>query len=332
MNRFFSLALIACCFLPLSARIHAQLLEPETPSVLPPEANAQDGTANPAAEQNALPPENAKTALGTDIPDSLDLTPQQEDQLRQITETLFEVPPTRSGGGDAEIVEIPLSLHEALGQLQSGNERLAAVEAYWHLRSVIAALGVETRIRESAEKAFSVLGQAQNDTPDYQALMAAYRVNLSSADAQIAQLRVEIREGQIDLMRKTRRSIELGWPIPSSVPWYGNYSLQSEAAQSRSFELASEAILIPEKIRACYTSGFALGAPESLFTPEVSGFERIDDGYLYLKTLDNKRLAALGYIRVLESLNCSIARYVSAYAPTIDTRTFVNCLIGNAEE
>ena len=331
MNRFFSFALLLCCFFPFATRIHAQIPEPDKPSVLPPETNAQEAAAAPEPQTN-VPPESAKTALSADAPDSLELKPEQENLLRQITDILYEVPPNRSGGGDTDIVEIPLSLQEALNQVQGGNERLAAVEAYWHLRSTIAALNVEIHIRESAENAFQVLSQAQNDTPDYQALMAACRVSLSSADARIAQLRVEIREGQIDLMRKTRRSIELGWPIPSSVPWYGNYSLQSETAQSRSFELASEAILIPEKIRACYTSGFALGAPESLFTPEVSAFERIDDGYLYLKTLDNKRLAALGYIRVLESLNDSIARYVSAYSSTIDTRTFVNCLIGTAEE
>ncbi|MBO7726001.1 MAG: hypothetical protein J6S40_05990 [Thermoguttaceae bacterium] len=303
----------------------------ETPSVLPPDINGAAETPQAAPESAALP-ESSRTALDAGKPDSLELTPEQEDQLFQITKVIYQVPPTRSGGGDAEIVEIPLSLYEALSQIQSGAERLAAVESYWSLRSKIANLNIETHIKESAEKASGILGQATVDTPDFKALMDVYRVYLSSADARIAQLRVEIREGQIDLMRKTRRSTERGWPIPSSTPWYGNYSLQSEAAQSRSFELASESILIPEKIRAGYASGFSLGAPENLFSPEISTFERIDDGYLYLKTLENKRLAALGYVRVLESLNNSIARYVGAYSSSIDSRTFVNCLIGSEEE
>ena len=309
-----------------------QVSDVQSPSVLPPDIDGSPAAAPAAGADSAVPPESSKTALDAAKSDSLELTPEQEELLHRITKVLYEVPPTHSGGGDAEIVEIPLSLYEALSQIQGGAERLAAVESYWALRSSIAELNIETRIKESAEKAEEVLKQATVNTPDYQALMSVYRVYISSAEARIAQLRVEIREGQIDLMRKTRRSTERGWPIPSSTPWYGNYSLQSEAAQSRSFELASEAILIPEKIRAGYASGFSLGAPESLFTPEVSGFERIDDGYLYLKTLENKRLAAIGYVRVLESLNSSIARYVGAYSSTLDSRTFVNCLIGSEDE
>ncbi|MBO7707914.1 MAG: hypothetical protein J6S42_04470 [Thermoguttaceae bacterium] len=315
----------------LNAQQPPQAADAAAPSVLPPIIDDGASSTRPEPEETA-PPESSKTALDAGSGDSLELTQEQEEQLRQITKVIYEVPPTHSGGGDAEIVEIPLSLFEALSQIQNSADRLAAVESYWSLRSSIAHLNIEIHIRESAEKAAGVLEKAAIDTPDFQALMAVYRVYLSSADARIAQLRVEIREGQIDLMRKTQRSTERGWPIPSSTPWYGNYTLRSEAAQSRSFELASEAILIPEKIRAGYASGFSLGSPENLFTPEISTFERIDDGYLYLKTLENKRQAALGYVRVLESLNDSIARYVAAYSPSIDSRVFVTCLIGNEEE
>ena len=326
------LAVLLGAFFAAACGLSAQTPQnADAPSVLPPDVNG--AAANPpAGSETSAPPESSKTALDAETGGSLELTPDQEEQLERIVKVLYQVSAVRSGGGDTEIVEIPLSLHEALSQLQNGAERLAAVESYWNLRSRIADLNIETRIRESAEKAAGVLAQAALDTPDFKALTDVFRVYLSSADARIAQLRVEIRQGQIDLMRKTRRSIERGWPIPSSTPWYGNYSLQSEAAQSRSFELASEAILIPEKIRAGYASGFALGAPDNLFTPEISTLERIDDGYLYLKTLENKRLAAMGYVRVLESLNSSIARYVGAYSSSLDSRTFVNCLIGNEEE
>ncbi|MGI5832253.1 MAG: hypothetical protein ACOX6D_06940 [Thermoguttaceae bacterium] len=327
MTRYFSFGIFLCCLL-CATRLCAQ--EAESPSLLPPDTEASAHANAPA--ETVPPPESSRSALGTTEPTSLDLTPEQEELLHQITKVLYQVPVTNSGGGETEIVEIPLSLHEALAQVQRGAERLAAVESYWTLRSTIAVLNVETHIKESAEKALDVLGQASIDTPDYQTLLAVYRVYISSTDARIAQSRVKIREGQVDLMRKTRRSTEKGWPIPSSTPWYGNYSLQSESVQSRSFELASEAILIPEKIRAGYTSGFSLGAVENLFAPEITGFERIDDGYLYLKTLENKRLAALGYIEVLESLNRSIARYVSAYSSSLDARTFVNCLIGSEGE
>ena len=327
-----ALAILLGALLAATCGLNAQPPQnADVPSVLPPDVTDAEASPQTGSETTA-PPESSKTALDAAPGDSLELTPEQEDQLQQIVKVLYQVPAVRSGGGDTEIVEIPLSLHEALSQIQNGAERLAAVESYWNLRSRIADLNIETRVKESAEKAAEILGQAALDTPDFQALTNVYRVYLSSADARIAQLRVEIRQGQIDLMRKTRRSTERGWPIPSSTPWYGNYSLQSEAAQSRSFELASEAILIPEKIRAGYVSGFSLGAPENLFTPEISTFERIDDGYLYLKTLENKRLAAMGYVRVLESLNSSIARYVGAYSSSLDSRTFVNCLIGNEEE
>lgn len=317
----------------------------ETPSVLPPgteesgETTSSEGepASSPKADSSqensnaAVPPEKEKSAIASSSPETLELTPEQEEQLHKITQKLFQVPASRSGGGETELVEIPLSLHEAMTAV-NGSDRIPAVKSYWRLRSLIANLNVETQIKETAQKALESLQSTGTDSPDFQALIATWQVYVSSCSARTSETRVAIRNAQVDLMRLTRRSIEQGWPIPSSTPWYGNYSLESESAQSRSFELASEAILIPEKIRAAYASGFALGSAEDLFSPEITAFDRLDDGYLFLKTLENKRIAALGYIRILESLNNSIARYVGAYSSTLDSRTFVNCLIGDDEE
>lgn len=328
------------------------------PSVMPPGTESEEdmtldpifGAAPSSGDSAAASPANPPTAEvssggeseksddsqakrgGVSPPRSLDLTPEQGEKLWAITSALFPVAANKSGAGDSEIVEIPLSLHDALSRTSGGEPRLLAVESYWSLRRLIAALHLERQIKESASAMLAaLLSSGVEESPEFQALTATWRSYLASSDARMAELKVTIRGEQVNLMSLCGRSTDQGWPIPSSFPWFENYRLESDSAKDQNFRLIAESVLIPEKILAVYADGFALGEVETLFKPEMTSFERMDDGYLYLKTLENKRLAALGYMRILESLNNSIARYVNAFSSTLDAKRFADCLIGEED-
>ncbi len=315
----------------LAQPTYEDLNDPGKPTVLPPKSGGEQAEATPPADDSEEA-KNAKEGDKTLNAKEKTLTPEEDEKLHQITATLFPVNVAKSGGGDTKIVEIPLSLHEAVAQIKGDDVRTRAVESYWRLRTLIASLDVERSTFTSASEMLENVKRSGASGPEFDALIATWTAFLSASEAEMAELRVRIRAEQVNLMGLTNRSTDLGWPIPSSFPCYGPYSLASGSAKVRSFQLTAESILIPEKIDAIWSAGFSLGEPENLFTPEIDRFEKMDDGYLYLKTLENKRRAALGYLRMVESLNDSIARYVTAFAPNLDAQRYADCLVGSETE
>lgn len=295
------------------------------PSNLPPTAGAVPQTG-PAESEPVSVPTLDTTGAAT----------LSEEQVRQalqkaqaVSKVLFAVDPASNRAGASDIVELPLSLTEALSPVGDTARRFEAVESYWRLRGEIAILLIEEKTLETARIMYESLENAGASSPEYDALKATWRGYLAAGQALVAESHARIRSEQATLMTRSGRSPQVGWPIPRSLPCLGPYRLETGASSARNSVLLVESVLIPEKIAALWSAADLLGAPESLFTPEVSGIGTIDDAYLYLRTLDNKRLAAIGFVRAVESLNNSIARYVGAFSDTpLPSETFVRCLIG----
>ena len=333
---------------------------PTQPTPPPAAPTTPNSAANPAAPlaQNSPPPAAdlsnipsnlpptagaiAQTPPAESVPESIPALDKSgtatlsEEQVRQalqkaqaVSKVLFAVDPATSRAGASDIVELPLSLTEALSSVGDTARRLETVESYWRLRGEIAILLIEEKTLETAKTMYESLENAGGASPEYDALKATWRAYVAAGEALVAESHARIRAEQVTLMTRSGRSPQVGWPLPGSLPCLGPYRLETGASSARNSVLLVESVLIPEKIDALWRAADLLGAPESLFTPEVSGVGTIDDAYLYLHTLDNKRLAAIGFVRAVESLNNSIARYVGAFSDTpLPSETFVRCLIG----
>lgn len=293
------------------------------PSALPP-----DGNPAPPAEVQA-PPSGAP-AGGTSATYAKPRSEQEKAQIlrqtRSLSDLLFSIKSTTSGAGEGDILEIPLSLGEMLSRVGDPRLRIEAVDSYWHLRTQVASLAVENKILETVDRLIASMNSASAEARAVIPTIQSYR---QGTLGRIAELRGEIRAAQMELMRRSGRTPDVGWPIPSSTPCHGPYNLESGSSPSVNFEILTQTVLIPEKIDAVWDTAVSLGPPESLFVPEIAPDGTVDGTYCYLDILENKRLAVMTFLDEIESLNGSIVRYVDAFSPTaLPSETYVHCLTG----
>lgn len=271
----------------------------------------------------------------TETSHSESISPEQHLAIRELTVTLFPVQSKESGAGDSPIIEIPLTLRQAIGNINDSRTRLEVVECYWKLRAKIAELGIENgvlfslqQMSNNFDRQLAPLGDRA--TPDLISLGGAFKAAVFGSLSRIAKMKIDIRYLQIELMQQIGQTTENGWPLPSSVPYCGpTYRLESDRASRTTFTLATESILIPEKLESAQAMGIRMGTPAELFRPNIAAISTPADGYLYLKTLDNKRQIAILFVSQIVSLNNSIARYVTDFSTsTIPNDDFVKSLIG----
>ncbi|MDO5566195.1 MAG: hypothetical protein Q4G59_06015 [Planctomycetia bacterium] len=262
--------------------------------------------------------------------------PEKQQIINELVRALFPVKAGESGAGDSPILEIPMTLRKAIDRSQGNSAaRLAIVEAYWKLRSKISELEVEKAILQSCQLVYSSFEKEVSrgvgaSNPELTALIGSFKAAISAADARIYQAKINIRYCQIDLMQKMGQTTDTGWPVPSSYPYCGpSYRLEIDKARRNNFTLATESVLIPEKLKTIQMIGMALGPIAELFRPNISSLRTTNDGYLYLKTLENKRDSAILFIQLVESLNTSIVHYVSDFTDMpISNDDFVQSLVG----
>ena len=294
------------------------------PSALPPDGNAAVPTQDPSSPPSGAPAGGTSASYAK--PRSESQKAEALRQTRSLADLLFSIKSSASGAGEGDIVEIPLSLSEMLSYVGDVNRRVEAVDSYWHLRVLIASLAVETKTLETVDRLIASLGSA---TGEAQAVLPTVQSYRQGTLGRVAELRGLIRAAQTELMRRSGRTPEIGWPIPSSAPCLGPYNLESGGALARNFELLTQTVLIPEKIDAVWDTALSLGTPESLFVPEIVPDGTVDGTNCYLDILENKRLAVIAFLDEIESLNGSIVRYVDAFSPSpLPSETYVHCLIG----
>lgn len=282
----------------------------------------------------SITPANTQSSRGM-ISSVKPLSLEEQTMIRNIMKVLYPVEAKSSGAGNSPIVEIPLTLRNAIRQTTDSNKRRETVEAYWELRTVMAELSIEKSIMLTADlvaKNFEgQLNQAGNQVhPAMVVLTTEWKSFVLGCRARIAQLQIKVREKQILLLEILGRSSENGWPIPCTIPFWGpSYRLETENANHNSFPLLAELVLIPEKLELVHSFALAMGQPESLFRPELSEFKGTEDAWNYMRMLENKRLSTLAFVRMVESLNVSIVRYLSYYSNySIPNDAFVTSLIG----
>ncbi|MDO4585772.1 MAG: hypothetical protein Q4C95_00585 [Planctomycetia bacterium] len=257
-------------------------------------------------------------------------------QINDLSATLFPILTAQSGAGDSPIIEIPLTLNEAVSKSWEARQRLDIVEAYWKLRTTLSKLEVEKTIEAKGRQTLLNLDKNQKEsqtplTPELENVIRNYLVFLNDSLARIASLKIAVRNEQIELMTKMNRATENGWPIPTTLPFAGpTYNLESDRNLRFNFILLTESVLIPEKMKAIEEFSIKMGPKENLLQPEINAFANNEDAIIYLKILDNKRSMALSFIQMIESLNISVARYVSNYSESfIPNDIFINSLIGS---
>lgn len=260
---------------------------------------------------------------------------EQFSTIKAMMQILYVVNPNQTGAGNSPILEIPLSLKDAIGNTSDSMRRLEIVDLYWELRTLLAELEIEKGIFLSLQTTGSSLEQQlrqQGSNPDqnFAALVSCWRSTTAESNARKTDLQIKIRNTQISLMEKLGRTTENGWPIPISFPYCGpSYRLEIGNARQDSFVLLAQCVLIPEKLQAIQAMSKEMGRPETLFRPEIASLNQVSDCWIYLKILENKRSAALSFVKMIDSLNRSIALYVSNYSDSIPNDAFVKSLIGS---
>ena len=306
---------------------------PETPETTAVDASAEatqtvqkpQTPPSGATSQNAQPPQNAASAQ----------TPQTANAgaSRRVAETvaaLFATPkaePSPNGGADGPL-EVATTLRSALERVPV-SERAATVRAYWRLQEASARVAVESALAQTLTQAFNELNAKISGAEDAASTETArlYLAAALGAQARVAEARIVKRDAQIALTRRTRRSLEEGWPIPATLPFAGaTYRLETPSTPNPT--LALEGAVIPENLKTIATIGAAFGPPATLCSFDVSPASAANP-LVPLATLEKKRESLLLFIELVVASNVAIAEYVASYpAGFVSVDRFVDALVG----
>ncbi|MBQ7109642.1 MAG: hypothetical protein IJO06_00325, partial [Thermoguttaceae bacterium] len=298
---------------------------PESPENAPAE-NAESATTQTAQKPQTpppgAPPQNAQPPQTAQTPQTANAGAKR--RVDETVAALFATPKAEPSpnGGAAGPLEVATTLRSALERVPV-SERAATVRAYWRLQEASARVAVESALAQTLTQAFNELNAKSAGSETARLYLAA----ALGAQARVAEARIVKRDAQIALMRRTRRPLGEGWPIPSTLPFAGaTYRLETPSTTSPT--LALEGAVIPENLKALETLGAAFGPPATLCSFDVPPSSAADP-LVPLATLEKKRESLLLFVELVVATNVSIAEYVASYpAGFVSVDRFVDALVG----
>lgn len=309
---------------------------PETPETTAVDASAEatqtvqkpQTPPSGAAPQNAQPPQNAPNAPSAQTPQTANAGASR--RVAETVAVLFATPkaePSPNGGADGPL-EVATTLRSALERVPV-SERAAVVRAYWRLQEASARVAVESALAQTLTQAFNELNAKTSGAENAAATETArlYLAAALGAQARVAEARIVKRDAQIALIRRTRRPLGEGWPIPATLPFAGaTYRLETPSTTNPT--LALEGAVIPENLKTIETIGAAFGPPATLCSFDVSPASAANP-LVPLATLEKKRESLLLFIELVVASNVAIAEYVASYpAGFVSVDRFVAALVG----
>ncbi len=242
-----------------------------------------------------------------------------QNRVSELARALFSPSePEREAG---QVLERTCSLAETLMRVPNlPNARFAAVDAYWNLQRATARLRVETTFLATLTRAFNDANAANSEST--RLFLAA----ALGAQARAAEAKSIKRSLQIEALRLSNQSAEYGYPLPSTLPFFGlRYELGVPNPENVHTRRSGE--LIRSRLNGLESLSVAIPTSNDAFSLDVASITDCD-ALVALETLEKKRESLLLFIDSIIDLNESIAEYVSYFPAFASNERFVEALVG----
>ena len=263
-------------------------------------------TANKPAIESGLADAGTSTAL---YPALVEATPSV--RAKQLTLALNWDRSLPEGAGRGVTIEECLSR-------QTGGDRRATIEAFWNARQKAAEYQV---IAQEIEFLDDLVPPAleRRARPGGAAAMLFLHAARQSGRANLQEAQAALIEAQFELALRTQSAAESLWPLPSTPPHAGQYSLNLEAqppAMVQSWPMRRLAAAIP----ACSTNLQECAASVvTADTVRAKSIEQYTAGNLpieqVLEQVARQTQQTFDFLQTLTDYNRSIAQYALAILP-----------------
>ncbi len=242
-----------------------------------------------------------------------------QNRVSELARALFS--PSEPEQEAGQVLERTCSLAETLMRVpNSPNARFAAVDAYWNLQRATARLRVETTFLATLTRAFNDANAANSEST--RLFLAA----ALGAQARAAEAKSIKRSLQIEALRLSNQSAEYGYPLPSTLPFFGlRYELGVPIPENVHTRRSGE--LIRSRLNGLESLSVAIPTSNDAFSLDVASITDCD-ALVALETLEKKRESLLLFIDSIIDLNESIAEYVSYFPAFAPNERFVEALVG----
>jgi len=263
-------------------------------------------TANKPTVESSLADAGTSTAL---YPALVEASPSV--RAKQLTLALNWDRSLPEGAGKS------VTLEECLSR-QTGDDRRATVEAFWNARQKAAEYQA---IAQEIEFLDNLVPPAleRRARPEGTAAMLFLHAARQRAKADIQEAQAALIEAQFELALRTQSAAESLWPLPSTPPHAGQYSLNLEAqphALVQSWPMRRLAAAIP----ACSTNLQECAASVvTADTVRAKSIEQYTAGNLpieqVLEQVARQTQQTFDFLQTLTDYNRSIAQYALAILP-----------------
>jgi len=246
-------------------------------------------------------------------------TASAQNRVVELARVLFA--PTTAEEESGRVVERTCSLSETLMRVPNvANARFAVVRNYWNLQRATARLRVETAFLATYVRVFNDANAANSESARL-CLAAAL-----GAQARVAEAKSVKRSVQAELLRVSNQSTDYGYPIPSTLPFFGSsYELGTPTSDNVHTRRSGE--LIRSRLQGIQKLGGSIPTPTEAFSLDVASIADCDI-LVALESLEKKRESILLFIDAIVDLNESIAEYVSYFPANASNEQFVEALVG----
>jgi hypothetical protein len=211
----------------------------------------------------------------------------------------------------------PMTLEECLSR-QAGGDRRATVEAFWIARQRAAEYQAMSQEIEFLENLMPLVLERRS-RPEGAAAMLYLRAVRQSDKANLQEAQAALIEAQFELALRTQTAAEGQWPLPSTPPHAGQYSLNLEAqprALVQSWPMRHLAAAIPAYCTSVQEHAASVVAADAARAKAVEKYAAGNMPFQQvLEEVDGQTRQTFDFLQTLTEYNRSIAQYALAVLP-----------------
>jgi hypothetical protein len=264
---------------------------------------------NPGSESPASAVAEAGSTSALLYPALVESTPSE--RSKQLTLALHWDRSLPEGAGRAMTIEECLSR-------QTGGDRRGTVETFWIVRQRAAEFQAVSQEIEFLDNLVPLVLERRS-SPAAAASMLFLRAARLSDKANLQEAQAALIEAQFDLATRTQTAAEGQWPLPSTPPHAGQYSLNLEAqpqALIQSWPMRHLAAAIPAYCTSVQEHAASVVAADAARAQAVEKYAAGDMPFQQvLEEVDRQTQQTFDFLQTLTGYNRSIAQYALAVLP-----------------
>jgi len=211
----------------------------------------------------------------------------------------------------------PMTIEECLSR-QTGGDRRATVEAFWIARQRAAEYQAVSQEIEFLDNLMPLVLERRS-RPEGASAMLYLRAARQGDKANLQEAQAALIEAQFELALHTQTAAEGQWPLPSTPPHAGQYSLNLEAqprALVQSWPMRHLAAAIPAYCTSVQEHAASVVAADAARAKAVEKYAAGNMPFeQVLEEVDGQTRQTFDFLQTLTEYNRSIAQYALAVLP-----------------